>query len=83
MVECVADDGVFLREEWLEHTAVSIETSRIEDGVVGLEVVGNGPLQLFVPILRAANESHGRHAESPAVHHSFRSLDEPRMIRQS
>ena len=83
MVEGIADDGVLFREERLEHTAVSVEASGIEDGVLRLEVVADGCLELFVDVLRAADEAHARHAEAPFCHHLCCSLYEARMVAEA
>ena len=72
-----------LGKERFEHTAIGIETSRIEDGVISLEVVGNSCLQLLVDILSATDETHRRHAKAAFFHHPTCSLDETRMIGET
>ena len=69
MVQRVADDGVLLGEQRLEHAAVGIEASGIENGVLGLEILADGLFQLLVDVLRATDKPHTRHAEASAVHH--------------
>ena len=80
MVEGIADDGVFLGEERFEHTAIGIEASGIENGVLRLEVVADGCLELLVDVLRAADEAYARHAEASLLHHLRRTLNEPRVV---
>ena len=58
VVEGIADDGIFGREQGLEHTAVGIEAGGIEDGVFSPEEVGDGGFELLVQVLRAADKSH-------------------------
>ena len=83
MVERIGDDGVFLGEERFEHTAVGIEACGIENGVLGMEIVGDGGLQLFVDVLRAADESHRRHAEATLLHHVGSALYQTGMIGEA
>ena len=83
VVESVGDDGVVGSEERFEDTAVGIEASGIEDGVLGVEIVRDGFLEFFVYILRAADEAHAGHAVASAVHHVFRSLNEAGMVGES
>ena len=83
MVEGIADDGILLREERFEHTAVSIEASSIEDGVFGLEIVADGSLELLVDVLCAADEADARHAEAALLHHLRCALDEARMVGEA
>ena len=52
VVECVRDDGILIGEEGFEYTAIGIEASCIEDGVLGLEVVRDGCFELFVEVLK-------------------------------
>ena len=83
MVECIADDGIFLGEERFEDSAVGIEAGGIEDGVVGVEIAGDGLLELLVDVLCATDEAYAGHAESATVHHLLGCLDESGMIGES
>ena len=58
MVEGVADDGVLVGEERAEQTTVGVEAGSVEDGVLGLEILRDGSLELLVDVLRAADEAH-------------------------
>lgn len=83
MVQGVRDDGVFLGEEGLEHTAIGVETSGVENGVFSLEVVGDGCFQLLVDVLCSADEAYGRHAVSAAFHNLLGGGNQPRVVGQS
>ena len=83
MVEGVAYDGVVLVEQCAEEAAVGIEARAIENGVVGLEVVGYGSLKFLVDVLRAAYEAHARHAVAALFHHLHGSVDEARVVAQA
>ena len=83
MVQGVRDDGVFLGEEGLEHTAIGVETSGVENGVFSLEVVGDGCFQFLVDVLRSADEAYGRHAVSAAFHNLLGGGNQPRVVGQS
>ncbi len=62
VVEGIRDDGVFLPEKRLEYPTVGVEGSRIQNGVLGAQKLGQLPLQLLVDVLSAANKPHRRHA---------------------
>ena len=76
MVEGIGDDGILFGQQGFEETSVGIKTSRIEDGIFGAEEIRDNALQLFVRILRAADEAHRRHAVTARIHAGFGSLDE-------
>ena len=80
VVEGVRDDGVVGREQGLKHAAVGIEASGVENGVLGLEIVGDGGFELFVHVLRATDEANRRHTVTAAVHHVLGRLNEARMV---
>jgi len=44
VVELVGDDDVLVGEDGFEQAAVGVEARAVEDGVVGAEEVGDGPL---------------------------------------
>ena len=48
VVERIADDGIFGREQRFENTAVGIEASGIEDGIVRFEEARNGCFEFLV-----------------------------------
>ncbi len=83
MVERVGDDGIFCGEEWFEESAVSIEARPIENGVLGVEIVGDGSFELFVEVLCATDEAHRRHAVAVGVHRLLGSLDDARVVREA
>ena len=83
VVERVADDGILFGEERAEQASVGVEAGCVEDGVLGLEILRDGSLQLLVDVLRAADEAHRRHAVAAAVHHLLGSLDESGVVAQS
>ena len=83
VVEGVADDGVFLREEGFEDTAVGVEAGSIEDGIFRVEVVADGSLELLVDVLCAADEADARHAEAALLHHLRSAFDETRMVGEA
>src|SRR3989442_2711271 len=61
VIQGVGDDGVVLAQKRLEHTAIRVERARKEDAVLRADEVRQPPLQLLVPVLRAADEPHTRH----------------------
>ena len=83
MVERVGDDGVLGREQGLEHAAVGIEAGGIQNRVFGVEVVGDGLLELFMEILGPADETDRRHPVAAAVHGLLRRLDQARVVREA
>ena len=83
MVERVADNGIFIREQGFKDTAVGIKASSIEYRVFGLEIVADSDFKLFVNVLRTANKTHTRHTESSFVHHLLGTLYQTGIIRQS
>ena len=80
MVERVGDDGVLCGEERFEHAAVGIKASGIENGVLSVEVVGNGCFKFLVRVLRAADEAYARHAVAATVHHVLGGLHEAGVV---
>ena len=83
MVELVGDDGIVGPQQHLEETTVGVEAGRVQDGVpvvgvVGVQELGDGPLQLLVQGLGAADESHRGHAEAPLVEGLLGGVDEHR-----
>ena len=83
VVQRVRNDSVLLGQQGLEHTAVSVETSCIEDRVLGAKVLSNSCFELLVNILCAANKTHRRHTETVRVHRFFRRLDQARIVRKA
>ena len=76
MVQGIGNDGVLSGQQRFEHAAVRIEAGGIEDGILRMEEVGNGFLQLFVQVLRAADEADRRHAVTPLVHGLLGGVDQ-------
>ena len=58
VVQGIRDDSVLVGEQRLEHTAVGIKASGIEDGVLGLEVLADLSLQHLVDVGCTADEAH-------------------------
>ena len=58
VVQCIGDDSVLVGQQRLEHTAVGIKASGIEDGVLGLEVLADLSLQHLVDVGCTADEAH-------------------------
>ena len=83
MVQGIRDDSVFLAEQWLEQTTVSVETCGVKDRVLSLEIVGDGCFQLLVQILRSTDETNGRHTITVCIHGFFRGLDQSLVIGQA
>ena len=83
MVECVADDGILLREQRLEDTAVGVEAGCIKDSIFRVEVLGDGLFKLLVDVLRATDEAYARHSEAPIIHHLLRCLDKAWVVAQA
>ena len=83
MVQGVGDDGVLGGEERLEHAAVGVEAGRVEDGVIGMEIVGDGFLELLVDVLGAADEADGGHAVAARVDRFLGGGREPGAVGQA
>lgn len=62
------------------NTPAGIETSCIENRVLGMEIAGNRFFEFAVQVLRPANEPYRRHAESVGIHRLFRGGDEPGIV---
>ncbi len=72
MVQCIGDDCILFGKKRFEQTAVGIETSCVKNRVLCLEIITDRSLKLLVKILRAADETNRRHAESTVIHRPFR-----------
>ena len=83
VVQSIRDDSVLGAQQRLEYTTISIETSSVEDGVLGAEVVRNSFFELFVNVLCTADEAYRRHTETTAVHSVFCSLNQTGVVRQT
>ena len=83
VIQFVADDGVFRTEQGFEQTAVGIERARIKDRVFRAEEFRQRSFQLFMNVLRAANETHAGHAEPVCIERFLRGGDERGMIGQA
>ena len=82
VVQSIRDDGVLLRQQRLENTAVGIEARGVENRILGTEVVRYGLLKLLVYILTSADETYRRHSEAARIHRTLRRLDKTRIVRQ-
>ena len=76
MVEGIGDDCVLFGQQRFKETTVGIETSGIEDGILGAKEVRDDTLKLFVGVLGATDETDRCHAVSTCVHAGFGCLDE-------
>ena len=83
VVELVADDGVLLAQQRFEQARVGIEAGGVEDGVVGVQEIGERPLQLLVQVLRAADEAHRGHAEAVGPERVDRCLHQLGMVGET
>ena len=83
VVQRVGDDGVLGVEQGLEHSPVGIEARSVKDGVLRMEIFGDGLLESLVHVLRTADEAHGRHAVAADVHHLLGGLDEAGIVGQA
>ena len=83
VVQGVGDDGVLGGQQGFEHAAVGVEAGGVEDGVVGMEVVGDGSFQLLVEVLGAADEADGGHAVAALLHGLFGGGDETGVVGQA
>ena len=82
VVQRVGYDRVPLVEQRLEDPAVGVEAGRVEDRVLGAQELGQRRLELFVHLLRAADETDRGHAVAPAIQRFPRRRDNCRMIGQ-
>ena len=76
MVERIGDNRIFFRQQGFEESTVGIKTSRIEDGIFGAEEIRDDALQLFVRILRTADETYRSHAVTACIHACLGGFDE-------
>ena len=83
MVQCVRDDSVFFVEQCAEYTAVSIETSCVEDSIFCFEVIGNGSFKFLMNVLCSADKTYRRHTEATLVHHFLRAFYKAWVVRQA
>jgi hypothetical protein len=67
VIERVREDGVLFAEQGLEEPAVRVEARGVEDGVVRAEEARDRALELFVEILRPADEPDAREPEAVRV----------------
>ena len=83
VIEAVADDGVFLGQQRLEHASVGVKGRGVQDRVLGVVKIRNALFQLFVDVLGATNEADARHAKSMGVNGPFGRFHHTRMGTQS
>jgi len=68
VIEGVRDHGILLVQQRLKQTAVGIETGGVEDRILGSQEPAQPLLELFMHILRAADEPNRRHAITEAIY---------------
>ena len=83
VVQGVGDDGILGGQERLEHAAVGVEAGRIEDGVIGMEIVGDGFLEFLVDVLGTADEADGGHAVAARIDRFLGGLREPGAVGEA
>src|SRR5439155_26152423 len=83
VVQRVADHGVVLTEERLKEAGVRVETGTVEDGIAGAEERREGPFEIFVEVLRPADEPHRGHAEPSRADRLRRRLYDRRVVGQA
>ena len=79
MVEGIGQDRVILAQQRLEEPAVGVEAGDVQDRIVGAEEAADLLLELFVYILRAADEAYAAHAVAVGVERLAGGLDHLRM----
>ena len=80
MIQSIGNDGIIGREQRFKHTTVGIETSCVENGILGLKELRDGSLKFLMYILRTADKAHARHTITATIHHILSSLDEARIV---
>ena len=70
-------------EQRFEQAAVGVEAGGIKNRVLRPEKFRQRGFQFLVNVLRAANETHARHAETMGVERFFRRGDQRGMIGQA
>ena len=66
VIERVGDDGVLCGQESFEKAAIRIKTGRVEDGVLGAEILTQGLFELTVKGLCPADEPYRGESETVA-----------------
>src|SRR6185503_593203 len=83
VIQRVADHGVLLAEQRLEQTTVRVEARAVEDRVLRAEEPRDPILELFVDVLRAADEADRGHAVAPAIERGMRGGEDLRIVGQA
>ena len=84
MIERIGNDGVLGGQQGLEHSAIGVESRRVQDGVLRVVEVGNGLLEeVLVDVLRATDEPDGTHAESALIDGALGGVHHPGMGAQA
>ena len=83
MIQGIRNDSILLGQQGLEDTAIGIEASSIEDGVLRVEETADGSFQFLVNILSSADEAHTGHTIAAAIHHPFGALDKAGIVTQT
>jgi hypothetical protein len=80
VVELVRVETVRLLQDCREEPFVCVPTGHVEDRVFGPEEGSDLGLELFVQLLRAADETYGGQARTPTVDRLLLRLTDPRVI---
>ena len=83
MVQFVGKNRVRFAEQRFEQPAVGVEAGDVQDAVALAEVVGDRAFELFVDVLRAADEADRGEAEAPVVEAATSRRDNLRMVGQA
>ena len=75
MVEGIGDDSILVGQQGFEDTAVGVEASSVEDGILGAEELGDFLLQFLVEVLAAADEADRSHTIATGIHSLLSGLD--------
>ena len=83
MIQFIGYHRILVRQYRLEQTAIRVEAGGIEDRVLGPEKLADFSLELFVYLLRPADEANGRQSVTPLLKSGLRGFDDLRIIGQS
>jgi len=83
VVESVGDDRAVLIQKGLEDPAIGVEAGSVENRVISLQELRDLLFQLFVDVLRAADEPNRAHPIAPLVQGPMGSLDDLGMRGQT
>src|SRR5437868_15114225 len=83
VIEFVRNDCVLVGEQRFKKPSIGIERTWVKDRVFGSEESGQRPLQLLVNVLRPANKTDARHAETVSVECVLGGCNQRRVIGQT